>query len=386
MPENNFNDEKDQNISNDENNPNISEKKQSYNNFEDEDNKSYYNTKNENQYYGNQYGQNPNFDDDDYNDNFSDEEKNHQEENFHIEIDNQKIIDFKNTSSTIGNSLLFLAIFSNIISLLVTIVFMVNADVLPNGEFANPNMTLYIVLRSSIGSFLIYAITFLVFYNKNEYPITWENRDSKLKWFFLGIGLMLAANIIVSLVSALISDSLGTSSVNADSLSSSNLFIDIITIGVIPGIGEEIFFRGIIFRYLRKYNSKMAIIASSLVFAIAHMNITQGIFAFIAGVVLATAYEQTGKLAVPMLIHATNNILAVMGLYENAELVSLIMIILSASALIYLVASKVRKTLPKVQGKMDKKLLKTFLTSPLVLTYLILYIIGIIGMMMKGII
>ncbi len=74
---------------------------------------------------------------------------------------------------------------------------------------------------------------------------------------------------------------------------------------------EEYLFRGIILKYLlHKTTPWRAIMISSLAFALFHLNIWQGIGAFIMGMFFGYLYWRTGSLFYPVLLHFMNNALA----------------------------------------------------------------------------
>lgn len=79
------------------------------------------------------------------------------------------------------------------------------------------------------------------------------------------------------------------------------------TIAFVPAFFEELFFRKGIIDYSRKFGNMFALICSSLIFALAHFNIFQGFFAFLAGLVLGTLYLKTGNLKMSILLHFVNN-------------------------------------------------------------------------------
>ena len=81
------------------------------------------------------------------------------------------------------------------------------------------------------------------------------------------------------------------------------------TLAVVPAIFEELFFRKGLIDFSKRFGNMFALICSSLVFAFAHFNIYQGIFAFFAGLVLGTLYLKTGSLKMPILLHFTNNMI-----------------------------------------------------------------------------
>lgn len=89
-----------------------------------------------------------------------------------------------------------------------------------------------------------------------------------------------------------------------------NLFTQILfvlSIAIIPGIFEELLFRKGLINLTKDFGDKFAILFSSLVFAVCHLNVTQGIFAFLMGLVLGTLYVKTGNMKYNMLLHALNN-------------------------------------------------------------------------------
>jgi len=90
-----------------------------------------------------------------------------------------------------------------------------------------------------------------------------------------------------------------------------------IIMAIVPAIGEEMFFRGIMMRFVKKRSPGMAtpIVFSALVFAFAHANIYGFPSIFLAGVLLAVIYYLTGSLWCSMLGHLLNNGLQIIIVY-----------------------------------------------------------------------
>ncbi|MGN0632926.1 MAG: lysostaphin resistance A-like protein [Oscillospiraceae bacterium] len=86
-------------------------------------------------------------------------------------------------------------------------------------------------------------------------------------------------------------------------------------IGVFPAVFEELIYRGVLYRYLRRHGEVFAAIVSSLFFGLVHMNFVQLVFAASMGFVLCRLYEATGKLRYGMLIHFLNNSIMVISYY-----------------------------------------------------------------------
>lgn len=86
------------------------------------------------------------------------------------------------------------------------------------------------------------------------------------------------------------------------------LFVHLLVSGIIPGICEELLFRGVIFSGLReKFSVAWSVIISALLFALVHQSVEQFIYPFILGCVFALVYEKTNNIIYSMLIHIANN-------------------------------------------------------------------------------
>ncbi|HQC55036.1 MAG TPA: type II CAAX endopeptidase family protein [Clostridia bacterium] len=88
-------------------------------------------------------------------------------------------------------------------------------------------------------------------------------------------------------------------------------------IGILPPIVEEIYFRGMIMSALKPRGMTYAIIVSSLVFSLSHQNAAQLVHQFIGGLVVAYIVAKTDNLLYGIVIHITNNIIAVLLLLSD---------------------------------------------------------------------
>ena len=113
-------------------------------------------------------------------------------------------------------------------------------------------------------------------------------------------------------------------------------FIGVAYITVIGPILEEIMFRGAILRHLAPYGTNFAIVTQAVLFGIYHLNLYQGPFAFVIGLVLGyVALRFSIKWA--MLLHIANNTLAVLvSLWPLAGMVFTVVILLALAAVILL--------------------------------------------------
>jgi membrane protease YdiL (CAAX protease family) len=78
--------------------------------------------------------------------------------------------------------------------------------------------------------------------------------------------------------------------------------------GLVAPIAEEVFFRGILYGFFRKWGVLVALAGSTLLFVLAHAT-SSGISLthVVGGMVFAVAYEMTGNLMAPITIHVLGN-------------------------------------------------------------------------------
>ena len=79
--------------------------------------------------------------------------------------------------------------------------------------------------------------------------------------------------------------------------------------GLVSPIAEEVFFRGIVYGFLRRWGVLAALIGTTVIFVGAHAIISRiPLTQVVGGLVFAAAYEVEGNLMVPITIHALGNI------------------------------------------------------------------------------
>ena len=139
----------------------------------------------------------------------------------------------------------------------------------------------------------------------------------KIKITFIAVFLIFAVQLVFSL---LIYPALGldynitdTFTTNEASSVTSKIIL-VLAIAVTPAIFEELFFRKAMIDYMSQYGAKTALILSALFFGIIHMNLSQALFAFIAGLIFGGIYLYTKDIKLTMLIHFINNGIGALGL------------------------------------------------------------------------
>lgn len=93
--------------------------------------------------------------------------------------------------------------------------------------------------------------------------------------------------------------------------------LNIIALAITPAICEEMFFRGVLQKYLvgTMKNKHLAILLTALVFSAIHMQFSGLLPRFILGAVLGYLFYSSGSLWLSIVAHATNNALVVSAVF-----------------------------------------------------------------------
>jgi membrane protease YdiL (CAAX protease family) len=94
----------------------------------------------------------------------------------------------------------------------------------------------------------------------------------------------------------------------AQMITGGSFVMSLLTVGIIGPVFEEILFRGLIFGELRKITKvRLALFIQGALFGIYHLNVIQGSYAFIIGILLGYVYYRSNSIVAPMIVHATIN-------------------------------------------------------------------------------
>ena len=123
---------------------------------------------------------------------------------------------------------------------------------------------------------------------------------------FLGIILSLGLNFLFA-VSGFLQSSETYNQV-AERQFSLPLLSAVLLYGIWSPLVEEVMFRGIVYRVLKKYFHQMvAVFGSALIFGLYHGNSVQLVYGTIMGIVMALLYEKHQTLIAPILFHGAAN-------------------------------------------------------------------------------
>ncbi len=107
---------------------------------------------------------------------------------------------------------------------------------------------------------------------------------------------------------------LGTTSV-------SGLMVNLLMIAILPAIGEEFLFRGVLLRLFREWtkNPHVAVLITAFLFSALHMQFYGFLPRFILGIILGYLFVWTRSIWVPVLVHFVNNGIAVVAAWYYAR-------------------------------------------------------------------
>jgi len=218
----------------------------------------------------------------------------------------------------------------------------------------------YLILTLSLYSSLLCVFIFI---NKNKNnQITAKPKFSKILFYILiAVPSFLCLYPIVTCFDSLLVK-LGAEINTLDyPLTTKNYFISIISLVLAPAIVEELIFRGLIFKGLKKHGKFLSITLSAIMFAIFHMAISQTIYPLLMGMVFAVIMYYENNIYYCITVHMVNNFLTLTLSYFNISLAtnSISYIILAIILLLVFIATIAFAILKKQDNQNKEKLTKT---------------------------
>lgn len=181
----------------------------------------------------------------------------------------------------------------------------------------------------SLGLAAVEAIALLAgvyFFGLRRLHYSWKDIGFKKinsKWLFATISISIIVIPLSGLITILVMMALGLPLENPQLeflipedfswISGIGLFI---LGGIVVPIAEEVFFRGVLYKWLReRWGVFFGVSVSSLIFGLIHIDIAIVATAFVLGIVLALVYEYSDSLWTAILIHIINNSVKIILLY-----------------------------------------------------------------------
>ena len=200
-----------------------------------------------------------------------------------------------------------------------------------NSPIGDRNFMRATLLLNHIFSFVLPALATVIFVYKNLW-VNYLRLDKKpmlesillgIAWFVVSVPFIQLAyqlNQKLPLPQWMLNLENDTSNLLEGIIAQNNFYeivINVFLIGVIPAIGEEMMFRGIIQQQIGRLlkNEHVVVWVSAAIFSAIHMQF-QGFFArMLLGSLLGYMFFWTKSLWVPMVLHLLNNGVQVVGIY-----------------------------------------------------------------------
>ena len=241
-------------------------------------------------------------------------------------------------------SLVFL---QGIATLLILVLFHVSFDdlvVLIEGNYQVPNGRMALLFTQGIGSGLGFCFaTWIILVLLEKASFRWKTQWSRVSGINLGlilvmtVGGMLFNGFLVYWNSHLVLPSnlapleqwmremetqlMELTRFLTDFQSISELLVGILVIGVLAGIGEEVFFRGVIQPKLQGYlrSPHWGIWLTAIIFSAIHVQFYGFLPRLFLGALFGYMYHYTGSLFYPILAHILNNSLTLLAVYLSNQ-------------------------------------------------------------------
>ena len=144
------------------------------------------------------------------------------------------------------------------------------------------------------------------------------------KWYYIpavcvfGAAASHGLSILISLIN--IDGLLGSYEESSAALYAAGVILVVIRTVILAPLVEELIFRGLIFNRIKGYlGFWAAAVISAAIFGIYHLNLAQGIYAFLFGILFCLIYRRFESLWGCIFMHAAANLLSVILEYSGAD-------------------------------------------------------------------
>ena len=125
-----------------------------------------------------------------------------------------------------------------------------------------------------------------------------------------------------------------------------NIFILVLTSGIVGPIIEELIFRGLLYNgFKEEYTPMLSIIITSVLFSIFHTGIINIVYSFELSFLLIYVYEKYKTIKAPIIMHITSNIFVMLFVYilSLSSLVNYILLIIFIIGLLLMYFKVIKK-------------------------------------------
>ena len=267
-----------------------------------------------------------------------------------VEEDQTNIILNKRTFKRVGSVLgigIIIFLGSNVILSMLAQPLIVG---LLSDTFSKTDMLLFTQITvSALSLFFAYKYVMSQCEIKNN---THPQKAYTTRFVFISFGIIALLQIVLDYIYAWLNLDYDVTALFDISVSSSAFtkILFVITIAITPAIFEELLCRKALITFLRPHGRLFAIVISSFIFGLIHMNLQQFVFAFIVGLLLALIYEYTKNIKITMVIHFINNFVSTVPLLLGEKYIDYIFylyiafIVIGFVIMINILVNKISKT------------------------------------------
>ncbi len=171
------------------------------------------------------------------------------------------------------------------------------------------NRWLDLVFPVGIGAIPLAFARFRGIAPSRAFPLSVPAPRQTIGALLMSVGTLCGFVFVSFLLTAFFPDFGGTSGASAERLLSAGLPYNLLFVGLLPAISEELLCRGLILSGLRRSLSRWPSIAlCSLMFALLHMEPLSVPFTFAAALAIAWVAVETSSLILPVLMHLLHNL------------------------------------------------------------------------------
>ena len=176
----------------------------------------------------------------------------------------------------------------------------------------------------SLISIICYAAGLVIFYILFRRDGFSYSKNLFKKWYFIPALVFLGAaashglSILISLIN--IDGILGSYAESSSALFASGIILVIIRTVILAPMVEELIFRGLVFKRIESFwGFWPAALISAALFGVYHLNLAQGIYAFLFGLLFCLIYREFKNLWSCVIMHAAANALSVILEFSGAD-------------------------------------------------------------------
>ena len=228
-----------------------------------------------------------------------------------------------------GPSILILLAMASAVGALISLPFLDRMTAIIASENVGSDLETFLLLVSTAAGLVGTALVFVIV--PRALPgIGWRPRGIRHVAWSLLLGVLIGgpAWILGALLSVLASALLSGLGQPTDQqiveqlVPNLNPVLAAVAIVIVAPIAEEIFFRGVVFNaWLREYGFWVALIGSSLIFALIHVSLYAFLPILMLALILGYVYHQTRSLLTVIAVHATFNAISTALLFLAPDLV-----------------------------------------------------------------